>query len=355
MANYRLTFIRGQALRAAVALLEWLTEPATVVDAMAPTCANGVHRYATRQTTGRETCVGCYEEEAAIPSALGPVIDTTPTHTTLVLSERGVDLHLCDWRALAETARAAGGVDGVFADTPYSQRTHAGHDSGVDQSNTDAYEGRPSKRTPTLHRNELAYAYWTAADVRDFVGAWQPLTRGWFLSLTDHVLAPAWEEALDAAGMYTFAPIACVDVGSRIRLVGDGPSNWTTWLVAARPKTREFQRWGTLDGAYVVPPGVREQRRTGVTSVVGGKTTWLMRALVKDYSRPGDTLCDPTSGAGTLGVACIAEGRRALLGDRDASHVEIARKRILAAPGYQHRISLDITPTTYAPTSLDFG
>lgn len=272
-----------------------------------------------------------------------------------VLSDRGCDLYEADWRALADVAKAAGGVDAVFADTPYSERTHAGHDSGVDQANADVYEGKPSKRTPTLHRNELAYAFWTAADVQEFVSVWQPVCRGWFLSLTDHVLAPAWEAAMLAAGLYVFAPLACVDVGSRIRLVGDGPSNWTTWLVAGRPKTREFQRWGTLGGAYVVPEGAREQRRTGVTSVVGGKPVWLLRQMAKDYTRPGDLVADATCGAGITGVACIAEGRRSLLGDRDTAHVAIAADRIRKAPGYQGRLSLDIEAKPMEPTGFNFG
>jgi tRNA G10 N-methylase Trm11 len=51
-----------------------------------------------------------------------------------------------------------------------------------------------------------------------------------------------------------------------------------------------------------------------------------MRALVRDYSRPGDLVCDPCCGAGTTLRAAIEEGRRAIGGDIDAGRLAHARK-----------------------------
>ena len=144
--------------------------------------------------------------------------------------------------------------------------------------------------------------------------------RGWFVSITDHVLVRAWESYLAFSGRYVFAPVPYVAPGSRIRLSGDGPSSWTCWIVVARPRNREFASWGTLPGAYVLPGG-----HGGNLPVVGGKPMWLMQRLVEDYSRPGDLVCDPCCGAGTTLVAALRSGRRAIGGDVMPEHAEMAR------------------------------
>jgi hypothetical protein len=53
-----------------------------------------------------------------------------------------------------------------------------------------------------------------------------------------------------------------------------------------------------------------------------------MRALVRDYSRPGDLVCDPCAGAGTTLVAAKMSGRRFIGSDIDAAHVAIAQRRL---------------------------
>ena len=224
-------------------------------------------------------------------------------------------IHHLSHEALAALLAPLGGVDTVIVDTPYSARTHGGHD---------AVEGIEGIRA-------IAYQLWTPADVTRFVEVWHPLTAGWIVSLTDHVLAPAWAESLEAAGRYVFSPIACVEPGSRVRVVGDGPSQWSCFAIVARPRKPEFLRWGSLPGAYVVPKG--QARARASSPVVGGKSSWLMERLVCDYSRPGDLVCDPCCGGGTTLRAALSHGRRAVGGDVSAEHVAIARG--LVASGVQ--------------------
>jgi len=269
-----------------------------------------------------------------------PVVDVAGT---CLLSERGAEVWHCDWRRLAERARELAGVDALIVDAPYSERTHAGHDDGVHEA--DSYHGRPSKRTAASDRKQLSYSSWSVEEVASFCSEWSPITRGWIGSLTDHVLASAWEASLHGDGRYVFAPIAVVDSGSRVRLTGDGPPNWNVWLIAARPSCVPWNRWATIEaraargadpmpGAYVVPPGVRGARkgRTGITGIVGGKPLWLMRALVRDYTRPGDLVCDPCGGAMTTGLACILEGRRFLGGDAMREHAQMGADRLRLMP-----------------------
>lgn len=218
----------------------------------------------------------------------------------------GVDLRLGRW----EDVLADVECDALIVDAPYSERTHGAY-----------------RTMAEVGRREINYAQWSADDVASFVAAWAPRTRGWFVTLTDHVLAPVWERALEQSGRYVFSPLACMEPGARVRLSGDGPAQWSVWAVVARPRTADAQKWRALPGGYVVPPnqGWRGGARNGV---MGSKPLWLMRALVRDYSRPGDLVCDPCAGGGTTLLAAAIEGRRAVGAECLEEHYELARKRL---------------------------
>lgn len=226
---------------------------------------------------------------------------------TLLLDRPDARVYHADWRGLLDALprRDDGTVcDSVIADCPYSERTHAGHDGQSD----------------ALGQRVINYAAWSPEDVAEFVGAWAPVTRGWLVSLTDDVLLAAWKSALADAGRQTFADVPAVIRGMTVRYVGDGPSSWAIHCAVARPRSREFATWGTLQGAYVGPSERQD--------VVGGKPLWLMRALVRDYTRPGDLVADPCCGAGTTLLAAVTEGRRAVGGDVLREHAEMSARRL---------------------------
>jgi site-specific DNA-methyltransferase (adenine-specific) len=211
--------------------------------------------------------------------------------------------------------------DALIVDAPYSDRTHS------------AYRDMEEVR-----RRDINYGCMSEEDVRDFVEWWSPRTRGWMVSITDSVLAPLWADAMASVGRYVFSPLSCVEAGKTVRISGDGPAQWSTLAVPARPATRAFSKWGALPGAYVLPPGEARAREAGV---MGAKPLWLMRALVRDYSRPGDLVCDPCAGGATTLLAALMEGRRAVGAEMDPAHYEIGRKRL--AKGF--------TPPLFAETS----
>jgi site-specific DNA-methyltransferase (adenine-specific) len=206
--------------------------------------------------------------------------------------------------------------DAVITDPPYSETTHRGHNNAELASDGG-------------FRRKIGYAYWTEREVNELVSTLSPRTSGWFVAFCDDVLAPVWKQAFRDAGRYVFAPVPFVDVGSRVRMRGDGPSSWTCWIVVARPRTREMSNWGTLQGAYIAPKGTRERIRVpGIARApVGLKSQWLMRSLVRDYSRPGDLVVDPCAGSASTLIAAVAEGRRALGAEMDETNLEIARYR----------------------------
>jgi site-specific DNA-methyltransferase (adenine-specific) len=258
-------------------------------------------------------------------------------------------LHLGPWQtALAGVQR----VDAVIVDAPYSQRTHSGHDGQAPRVYDRRYHtsrGRPSK-VAEKPRRAIGYAGWAARDVVELVEGLGPRCAGWFVTITDHVLAPTWADALEALGRYVFAPIPWVAPGSRVRMSGDGPSSWTCWIVVARPREgadrngTPWHKWGTLPGAYVV-----HQTKGG--PVVGGKPIGLMRALVRDYTRPGDLVCDPCAGWATTGRACQLEGRRFVGAEMDPATHALAVER-LARP-FTAAINLDAGPDPVQSSFLD--
>lgn len=235
-----------------------------------------------------------------------------------------IDLRQGDWRvALADVSE----VSTLISDPPYGARTHNGQRHG----RKDPRYCDPSDR-PNLSARGIEYAAWSGADVLDFVAHWSPRTSGWFCAFTSHDLVECYTRELEANGRYVFAPIACVQNAMNVRLAGDGPSNWTTWLVVSRP--RSLRNWGTLPGAYVGASHDEGENTfdRSKRAVPGGKPLWLMRSIVRDYSRPGDLVCDPCAGGATTLIAAAIEGRRAIGAELDPDTYAKAQARI--ARGY---------------------
>ena len=225
------------------------------------------------------------------------------------------ETHHMHWRDLAEhVRRTVGQVDALITDCPYSERTHSGHD---EQSASVSESGAGDRRS-------INYSPWTPADVADFVGAWAPLVRNWFVSITDEDLRGPWRTEMERAGLLAFARVPAIETGATVRFNGDGSPNWTTDVVAARTRDPRHQGMWRPRAYYLV---TREPK-----PVVGGKPLRLMEEIVESYTRPGDLVCDPCMGAGTTLLAAKLLGRQYIGGDLDAAHVEIARERLRDLP-----------------------
>ena len=202
-----------------------------------------------------------------------------------------------------DVAVSVGEVDSIVTDPPYSSAVH---------------EMQTDHETPLEPRRKLAYASWGLEDVLALLSVASDVASGWVVALSCHRLIKHYETAGISYGLTTFQPVPCVISGMTVRLAGDGPSSWAVYANVARPKS--LHKWGTLPGAYV---GKREKQPH-----IGGKPLWLMRALIRDYTRPGDLVFDPCCGSGTTGVACIEQGRRFIGCDIDQTACDVAYERI---------------------------
>jgi DNA modification methylase len=111
-------------------------------------------------------------------------------------------------------------------------------------------------------------------------------------------------------------------------MAGDGPTSAADYLIIARPKHRlPPERVGSRPGYYISKhtnsAGFAAERHHP-----GGKSLGLMTALVRDYSRPDDIVCDPCAGGGTTLLAAVQTGRRAVGSEMDATTFAKATKRL---------------------------
>jgi site-specific DNA-methyltransferase (adenine-specific) len=224
--------------------------------------------------------------------------------------ESGITIYCGDcW----EIMPSLGSVDCVLTDPPFSARTHAGHDFSA--------KGHAKEGKDSANRKPLGYQAFTEKDAVHFAGLVSAHCKGWSVVMTDHTLAPFYCQELELKGRYVFAPLPYFAPGSTVRLSGDGPCSWTTWLIASR--TVAQVRWGTLPGGYIAQPGW-----IGNSERMGGKPLGLMRCLVKDYSHENDLILDPFMGSGTTLVAAKNLWRRAIGIEREERYCEIAAKRL---------------------------
>ena len=211
-------------------------------------------------------------------------------------------IHLSPW----QTAPWPEQVDCIITDPPYSERTHSGNNGG-----------RREKRDASRDKagsapiRQLDYSSLSPADVREWAAAWAPRVRYWMAVFTDSELIHEWRNAMNANGLYAFAPVPCTIVGMTCRLAGDGPSSWAVYLMVGR--TKRAAKWGTLPGGYWVNQsnewGDRGYFQPGKGARIGGKPLPLMQQIIRDYSRPGMLVADPCAGHGTTLVAAKGAGR----------------------------------------------
>lgn len=219
-------------------------------------------------------------------------------------------LHLGDciegMRAMADKS-----VDHVIADPPYGKRTHSGQRHGR--------RGKGYKDS-WVSAAGLSYDHLDPETLKALAAEYVRIARKWILVMTSHDLFPLWEASL---GRYSFAPIPIVMPGMNVRLAGDGPSSWSVWMVVNRPVGLKD---GTKPGAYVGSPGVGPERAEN--PVKGHKPLWLLKAILQDYTAPGDSVLDSHTGSGTTAAACIELGRRFIGFENKESNYNYATARL---------------------------
>ena len=160
----------------------------------------------------------------------------------------------------------------------------------------------------------------------DLVSFAARICSGWFVAFNDFDGAHYVRSAVRSRGAVSAEPIAWVKPKCLTppRGANNLPEKGTEFIIASRFKP--LARNGLIPGSYVSPTNTPGPNQS--LFVTGGKPIDLMRAIVRDFTKPGDLIVEPFSGGGTTLLAAVMEGRRAIGAEMDAGRFEIAVKRL---------------------------
>ena len=238
------------------------------------------------------------------------------------MTEGIIDLRLGDWR---EVLGEFDEVDAVISDPPFSPRTHEGRRTGSE-----------------IRQSGISYDALTRCGAQEIVDHWAPRIRRWVVLFGDHTTAAWYRADAGRAGLYVFQPIPWCKPDAAPRMSGDGPASAaehltaackTTdaelaaeWITVARTRSKAGML-GSTPGFYV--HGTASTRGSnGQKGFPGQKPLALMRALIRDYTKPGDLIIDPFAGSGTTLLAARAEGRNCVGAEIDPETYEKAKARL---------------------------
>lgn len=180
---------------------------------------------------------------------------------------------------------AAGSVDHVIGDPPYDERTH---------SRARSLKGGGS---------DIAIDFAALPPPESFVPDLLRCARRWVVAFCSVEQLGLYSQA---AGDEWIRGGVWVRTNGTPALNGDRPAQGAEGIAIVHGAA-EKKRWnrGGSRGVWTGPI-CKDPRRVHPTK----KPLWLMEALVRDFTDPGDLVFDPTAGEGTTGEACMRLGRR---------------------------------------------
>lgn len=211
-----------------------------------------------------------------------------------------IDLRLGD--ALGPHGLAAlgdGAVDVTIADPPFDGRTHR---AALEAGDWRARDGR--RRVA----GALPFPPWGPAEIATAAAQLARVTRRWILVFAADRQLEAWAAALELAGA-RFVRLGIAErTNPRPQMSGDRPAPAADLLVIAHGAGVACRWNGGGKAARWAAPAARWDEGGQVHPTQ--KPLAPVRALVEDFTDPGELVLDPTAGAGTVAVACKELGRR---------------------------------------------
>lgn len=174
--------------------------------------------------------------------------------------------------------------------------------------------------------NVMGYEPASESLLDDVVALAALICSGWFVAFNDFDGAHYIRASVKNRGAVSAEPIAWVKPPTLTppRGANNLPEKGTEFIVASR--FRPVARNGCIPGSYVSPRNTPGASHSLV--VTGGKPLDLMRAIVRDYTRPGDLIVEPFAGGGTTLLAAVMEGRSVIASEMDPGNFEKTLKRM---------------------------
>lgn len=208
-------------------------------------------------------------------------------------------------------------VDHVITDPPFSEHVH-------DKLGTEA------RSDGAQWRDALTFSALTEEMARTVAAEACRVAKRWIVIFCDERSISRWDSAITTAGGLFVRGGVWVKTDAMPQMTGDRPAAGTESIIVAhapRPKKGGRMKWngGGRPATWIGPiRGVNAEERQHPTQ----KPMWLMEALVKDFTDPGDLILDPFAGSGSTLVAAIRNGRRGIGFELDPGYHAIATKRL---------------------------
>jgi site-specific DNA-methyltransferase (adenine-specific) len=239
-------------------------------------------------------------------------------------------LHLADCLKGAPRLQLLGprSVDHVIADPPYSAYVHEKIRTGLTVSR------RPGgSRLPISAHADLGFASLDADTRRRVARAFGRIAKRWVLVFSDVEGSHLWRRDLEAAGLVYVRTGGWRREGGAPQFSGDRPAQAFDAIVICH-QAGEKLRWngGGRPAFWSCPTAIdRDKSGRDKREHPTQKPLELMRALVRDFTDPGELVCDPFAGAASTGVAAVELGRSFLGWEREEKWHRAAKRRLSAA------------------------
>jgi site-specific DNA-methyltransferase (adenine-specific) len=210
-------------------------------------------------------------------------------------------------------------IDHFILDPPYSQHVHGNHWA--------EYTRRNPHHSDARSEAVIDFGHITLDTIDALSRQIARLVRRWVLIFCDDESTHLWRDALARWGLKHVRVGHWVKLDPMPQLSGDRPGTAVESIEIAHLAGRKRWNGRGRPNVWTYPskePGVRRVHATQ-------KPLRLMEQLVKDFSDPGEIICDPFAGSGTTGVACKRWARGFLGWEGDPRYHAEAEKRIQGA------------------------
>lgn len=208
-----------------------------------------------------------------------------------------------------------GRADHFIFDPPYEASLHASKNS---------LKGRKHRNDGVAELKGLDFA--PIDEIReDVVAVCGDACDGWFIAFCTVEGAAKWADCINASPLKYKRACVWVKPDSTPQLNGQGPAQGAEIFVCAWAG-KGFARWNAGGKRGVYTHLVNNPERHGGHPTE--KPRRLMSEIIADFTKVGETICDPFMGSGTTGVAAVMANRQFIGIEKDGRYFEIACKRI---------------------------
>ena len=212
-------------------------------------------------------------------------------------------------------------LDHVITDPPYSEYVHGKSRRGCDLP--DAVDGRAC----FSRVKEFGFESVTPVLMDSLAAFCATGARRWSLNFCDVESSHLWKARHEAAGLDYVRTGAWIKRGATPQFTGDRPAVGFEAIVIVHPPGRKRWNGGGRHALWDFPIVLNRSHddpRLHTTQ----KPLPLMKALLSDFTDPGETILDPFMGSGTTLRAAKDMGRKAIGIEIEEKYCEIAARRM---------------------------